>query len=60
MFFYVDRLSAKILILLLFPPKKLNEGHHHVFLPFSDLENSYRQSSRTVVNNLGALWEVLR
>lgn len=30
-----------------------------IYFFLSHLENSYRQSSRTVVNNLGALWEIL-
>lgn len=51
---------TKVLLLLLFWTKRQHKGHHHVFLSFSDLENSYRQSSRIIVNNLGALWEVLR
>lgn len=52
--------TCEILLELLICNKRLHRGYHHVFLPFSGSEYSYRQPSRTVVNNLGALWEILR
>lgn len=51
---------CEILLELLICNKRLHKGYHHVFLPFSGSEYSYRQPSRTIVNNLGALWEILR
>lgn len=52
--------TPKILFKLLIWMKRPHKSYRHVFLPFSVLENSYRQSSRTIVNNLEALWERLR
>lgn len=51
---------CEILIELLICNRRLCKGYHHVFLPFLGLECSYRQPSRTIVNNLGALWEIFR